>query len=64
MSSMIKIREFISCGRANGRDIVVDGMLRQTAGKSICYAGKLEFPEPHAVVVVVSSPHQSPVFHE
>ena len=29
------------CGKADGRDIVVDGMLRQTAGKSVCYAGKL-----------------------
>ena len=29
------------CGRADGRDVVVDGMLWRTAGKSACYAGEL-----------------------
>ena len=34
------------CGRADVRDVVVDGMLRRTAGKSFCYADQLVFPEP------------------
>ena len=34
-----------SSGRADGRDVVVDSMLRQTAGKSICYAVELVVPE-------------------
>ena len=29
------------CGRANGRDVVVDGMLWRTAGKSAHYAGEM-----------------------
>ena len=38
------------CGRADGRDVVVVGMLWRTAGKSVCYAGELVVPEPlHAV---------------
>ena len=38
------------CGRADGWDVVIDGMLWQTAGKSACYAGEEVFPEPlHAV---------------
>ena len=35
-----------SCGRADGRDVVVDGMLWRTAGKSARYAGELIIPEP------------------
>ena len=34
------------CGRADGRDVMVDGMLKRTAGKSVCYAGELVVPEP------------------
>ena len=34
------------CGRTDGRDVVVDGMLRRTAGKSVRYAGELVVPEP------------------
>ena len=34
------------CGRADGRDVVVDGMLWGTAGKSARYADKLVVPEP------------------
>ena len=34
------------CGRADGRDVVVDGMLWRTAEKSVRYAGKLVVPEP------------------
>ena len=34
------------CGRAAGRDVVVDGMLWRTAGKSARYAGELVVPEP------------------
>ena len=33
-------------GRADGRDVVVDGMLWRTAGKSARYAGELVFSEP------------------
>ena len=29
------------CGRADGWDVVVDGMLWRTAGKSVRYAGEL-----------------------
>ena len=31
-------------GRADGRDVVVDGMLWHTAGKSASYAGELVVP--------------------
>ena len=34
------------CGRADGRDVVVDGMPWQTAGKSVRYIGELVVPEP------------------
>ena len=34
------------CGRADGREVVVDGMLWRTAGKSARYAGDLVVPEP------------------
>ena len=34
------------CGRAVSRDVVVDGMLLRTAGKSIRYAGEVIVPEP------------------
>ena len=34
------------CGRADGREVVVDGMLRRTAGKSVRYVGELVVPEP------------------
>ena len=34
------------CGRADDRDVSVDGMLRRTNGKSACYAGELVVPEP------------------
>ena len=34
------------CGRADGRDIVIDGMLWRTAGKSARYAAELVVPEP------------------
>ena len=34
------------CGRADGRDVVVDGILWRTAGKSARYAGELVVPEP------------------
>ena len=34
------------CGRADGRDVVVDGMLWRTSGKSARYAGELVVPEP------------------
>ena len=30
------------CGRADGRDVVVDGMLWRTAGKSARYASELK----------------------
>ena len=33
------------CGRADGRDVVVDGMLWRTAGKSARYADELVVPE-------------------
>ena len=33
------------CGRADGRDVVVDGMLRRTAWKSAHYGGELVVPE-------------------
>ena len=33
------------CGRADGRDVVVDGMLWRTAGKSSRYTGELVVPE-------------------
>ena len=39
-----QIRYMAVCGRADGRDVVVDGMLWRTAGKSVCYAGELLFP--------------------
>ena len=35
-----------ACGRADGRNFVVDGMLRRTAGKSVSYAGEPVVPEP------------------
>ena len=38
------------CGRAEGRDVVVDGMLWRTAGKSARYAGELVVPEPRDAV--------------
>ena len=38
------------CGRADGRDVVVDGMLWRTAGKSARYAGELVVPAPLDVV--------------
>ena len=34
------------CGRADGRVVVVDGMLWRTAWKSTRYAGELIVPEP------------------
>ena len=34
------------CGRADGKDVVIDGMLWQPAGKSARYAGELAVPEP------------------
>ena len=33
------------CGRADGMDVVLDGMLRRTAWKSVHYAGELFVPE-------------------
>ena len=30
----------------HGRDVVIDGMLRRTAGKSVRYAGEQVVPEP------------------
>ena len=36
----------VVCGRAGGRDVVVDGILWRTAGKSVCCAGELVVPEP------------------
>ena len=33
------------CGRADGRGVVVDGMVWRTAGKSARYAGELVVPE-------------------
>ena len=35
----------VVCGRVDGRDVVEDGMLRRTAGKSVRYAGELIVPE-------------------
>ena len=35
-----------ACGRAVGTDVMVDGTLRGTAGKSIRYAGEQIVPEP------------------
>ena len=35
----------VICGRAYGRDVMVDGMLRRTAWKSGRYAGELVVPE-------------------
>ena len=35
------IRDLAICGRADGRDIVVDGMQWRTARKSARYAGEL-----------------------
>ena len=40
-SSFLSVR-----GRADGRDVVVDGMLWRTAGKSARHAGELVVPEP------------------
>ena len=34
------------CGRADDRDVVVDGKLWRTSWKSVRYAGELEVPEP------------------
>ena len=34
------------CGRADGRDLVVDGMIWRTDGKSASYAGELVVPKP------------------
>ena len=34
------------CDRADGRVVVVDGMLRLTAWKSFRYAGEMAVPEP------------------
>ena len=34
------------CGRSDGWDVVIDGILGRTAGKSVRYAGKLVVPEP------------------
>ena len=34
------------CGRADGRDVVIDGMLWRTAEKSARHAGELVVPEP------------------
>ena len=34
------------CGRADGRDDVVDGMQWRAAGKSARYSGELVAPEP------------------
>ena len=33
------------CGRADGRDVAVDGMQWRTVGKSARYAGELVVPE-------------------
>ena len=35
----------VICGRADGRDAVVDGMLWRTAGKSARYTDELVVPE-------------------
>ena len=35
----------VFCGRADCRDVVVDGMLWRTAGKSALYAGELVVTE-------------------
>ena len=37
---------WLVCGRTDGRDVVVDGMLWRTAGKSARYAVELVVPEP------------------
>ena len=34
------------CSRDDGRDVVVDVMLRPTAGKSVLYPDELVVPEP------------------
>ena len=34
------------CGRTDRMDVVVDGMLRRNAWKSVRYAGELVVPEP------------------
>ena len=41
-----QIRDRRRSGRSSGRDVVVDGMLWRTAGKSVRYAGELVVPEP------------------
>ena len=56
------------CGRADGRDVVVDGMPWRTAGKSARYAGELVVPELYSTLLVVvnsswcSSPSSSMSF--
>ena len=33
------------CGRADGRDVEVEGMLRRSSGKSVRYTGELVVPD-------------------
>ena len=42
-------------GRADGRDVVVDGMLRRDAGKSARYAGVLVVPVTLDSVTILSA---------
>ena len=43
---VIPAYHLVFCGIADGRDVVVDGMLWRTAEKSARYAGELVVPEP------------------
>ena len=42
----VPIGHLAVCGSAYGRNVVVDGMLWRTAGKSARYASELVVPEP------------------
>ena len=43
-------RHLVDCGRTDGRNVVVGGMLWRTAGKSARCAGELVVPEPFIAV--------------
>ena len=47
---VVPVGHLAFCGRADGRDVVVDGMLWRTAWKSARYAGELVVPDPHDAV--------------
>ena len=43
---MVPAGHLAVCGRADGRDVVADGMLWRTSEKSALYAGELVVLEP------------------